>query len=141
MLHRVRLAMQEGSGSPFRGEVEADETFIGGKAKFMHRDKRAAKITGRGGVDKTVVMGIVERDGSKQRGSRVRAEVIPNTRRANVQGPIREHVAPGAAVYADALRSYGGLHDDYVHQTVDPTPRNTSGAALTPAASRISGRS
>ena len=131
MLHRVRLAMQEGSVEPFRGEVEADETFIGGKARFMHRSKRAAKITGTGGTDKTVVMGVLERDGGRQRSSRVRAEVIPNRRRASVQGPIREHVAPGAAVYTDALGSYGGLHDEYVHGVVDHAEEYVNGRVHT----------
>lgn len=131
MLHRIRLAMQEGDGEPFRGEVEADETFIGGKARNMHKARRAAKITGTGGVDKTVVMGILERDESNQRGSRVRAEVIPNTRRASVQGPIREHVAPGAAVYTDALGSYCGLRDDYVHEVIDHATEYVNGRVHT----------
>lgn len=44
MLHRIRLAMQAGGfDRPMSGQVEVDETFIGGKARFMHKDKRAAK--------------------------------------------------------------------------------------------------
>ena len=131
MLHRIRLAMQGGSGEPFRGEVEADETFIGGRARFMHKDKRAAKITGTGGTDKTVVMGVLERDDDRERGSRVRAEVIPNRRRASVQRPIREHVAPGAAVYTDVLPSYGGLGDDYLHEVVDHAEEYVAGRVHT----------
>ena len=57
------------------GEVEADETFIGGKARNMHRDVRARKITGTGGKDKTAVMGILER------GGKVRTNVIPNRKK------------------------------------------------------------
>jgi hypothetical protein len=45
------------------GHVEADETFIGGKARNMHTGKRAERITGTGGKDKTAVMGILERGG------------------------------------------------------------------------------
>src|ERR1022692_2634409 len=45
MLHRIRLAMQDGTFNKLGGEVEVDETFIGGKARNMHKDKRAAKIT------------------------------------------------------------------------------------------------
>src|SRR5437879_896797 len=62
MLHRVRLAMQ-GSDGLLSGEVEVDETFIGGKARNMHAAKRREKITGTGGKDKAMVLGMVERGG------------------------------------------------------------------------------
>src|SRR3989338_1488880 len=61
MMHRIRLAMQEGSFQKFDGEVEVDETFIGGKARFMHRDRRDRAITGTGGSGKAVVVGILDR--------------------------------------------------------------------------------
>ncbi len=60
MLHRLRLAMQTGSFMKLDGEVEVDETFIGGKARNMHKDKREAAITGTGGKDKTAVMGFLQ---------------------------------------------------------------------------------
>ena len=63
MLHRIRLAMQSGSFEKLSGHVEVDETFIGGKARNMHISARRDKITGRGGVDKTMVVGALERDG------------------------------------------------------------------------------
>ena len=64
MLHRIRLAMQdEISGSKLSGHVEVDETFIGGKARNMHLDKRERRITGTGGKDKTIVFGALERGG------------------------------------------------------------------------------
>jgi Transposase zinc-ribbon domain len=56
MLHRIRLAMQSGDSGPMSGEVEVDETFIGGKARFMHANKRAVKITGTGGAGKTATV-------------------------------------------------------------------------------------
>src|SRR5437763_7662492 len=59
MLHRIRLAMQTGSFEKFVGEIEADETFIGGKARNMHKDKREEKITGRGASGKAIVMGVL----------------------------------------------------------------------------------
>ncbi|HEY6130173.1 MAG TPA: transposase, partial [Candidatus Acidoferrum sp.] len=66
MLHRIRLAMQSKSflklGGP-DGEVEVDETFVGGAARFMHADKRKRRITETGTKDKTAVMGILERGG------------------------------------------------------------------------------
>src|ERR1700691_6030764 len=75
MLHRIRLAMQGENAGKLSGEVEVNETFIGGKSRFMHKDKRERVITGTGGKDKTVVMGMLER-GSKATGSKVRVKVV-----------------------------------------------------------------
>jgi hypothetical protein len=61
--HRIRYALHEGSFDKFSGEVEVDETFIGGKARNMHVDKRERRITGTGRKDKTAVMGILELGG------------------------------------------------------------------------------
>src|SRR3954469_13835348 len=63
MLHRIRLAMQAGSFEKFSGEVEVDETFIGGKARNMHASKRAEKIHGTGVLDKSAILGLLERHG------------------------------------------------------------------------------
>src|SRR3954452_10225688 len=52
MMHRIRLAMQDGDGGTLSGEVEVDETFIGGKTRNMHAKKRKEKIHGTGGTDK-----------------------------------------------------------------------------------------
>src|SRR3984893_9366100 len=78
MLHRIRLAMQTGTFDKLSGEVEADETFIGGKAKFMHSAKRAERIQGRGTVGKTVVQGLLER------GGQVRVSVVPNQKKGTL---------------------------------------------------------
>jgi transposase-like protein len=95
------------------GEVEADETFIGGKARNMHKDKREARITGTGGKDKVAVMGLLERDGE------VRTEIVPNRRKSTLQSEVRKHVAAGSALYSDALLSYDGLDGEFFHQVVD----------------------
>src|SRR6202453_2232193 len=80
MLHRIRLAMQDDFfGFKLGGEVEVDETFIGGKSRNMHLSKRKQRITGTGGADKTIVFGMLER------GGRVRAKVMPNRKRESVQ--------------------------------------------------------
>src|SRR5438477_5655584 len=117
MLHRIRLALQdEFFGSKLGtngGEVEVDETFIGGKARNMHLDKRQRRITGTGGKDKTAVMGILERDGE------VRTVVIPNRRKKVLQEEVQKHVAAGTALYTDALLSYDGLANDYAHKVID----------------------
>lgn len=58
MLHRIRLAMQTGTFTKLSGQVESDETYIGGIARNMHKWKRAEKIKGRGTAGKAIVMGI-----------------------------------------------------------------------------------
>lgn len=113
VLHRIRLAMQTGSFTKLKGEVEVDETFIGGKARNMHADKRAEKIHGRGACGKAIVIGVLERGGE------VRTKVIPNTRKKTVQAEVRQHVEPGSLVCTDALASYEGLDAEYVHEAVD----------------------
>ncbi len=112
MLQRVRLALQ-GAGifEKLSGEVEVDETFIGGKARNMHPGKRKAK--GRGAAGKAVVMGLLQRHGE------VRTLVVDSTKRKTLQPHVREHVEKGAAVFTDALASYAGLSPDYVHQVID----------------------
>src|SRR2546426_7457050 len=61
MLHRVRLAMQDGDPGTFSGQVEADETYIGGLARNIHKHRKEQKITGRGGSGKTNFLGVVGR--------------------------------------------------------------------------------
>ena len=99
------------------GAGEADETYIGGKARNMHADKRAEKITGTGGKDKAAVMGILER-GPKSVGSKVRVKVIDNAKKKTLQSEIQDHVLAGSAVFTDALKSYEGL-DEFQHEVVD----------------------
>jgi len=112
--HRIRFALHQGSfETMLSGHVEADETFIGGKARNMHPGKRAAKITGTGGKDKTAVIGILER------GGKVRTAVIQNRKKKVIQAEVRKHVQAGSALYTDYLLSYEGLAGDYAHQVVD----------------------
>ena len=114
MLQRIRLAMQS---RPFvqsmSGEIEADETFIGGKARNMHKDKRAAKIQGRGPDGKTIVAAVLARHGE------VRATVVPTRKKVDLQKLIRDNVAEGSALFTDDLRSYDGLSRDFVHRVID----------------------
>jgi transposase-like protein len=113
MLHRVRLAMQTNSFNKFTGEVESDETFIGGKAHNMHASRRKEKIRGTGGVGKAIVHGLL------QRGGKVRASVAKDARRKTLIPAVIEAVEPGSRVYTDALKSYIGLSEQYVHEVID----------------------
>jgi len=113
LLHRIRLAMQTGTFCKLAGEIEVDETFIGGKARNMHADKRAEKIHGRGANGKAIVIGVLER------GKQVRTKVIPNTKKGTVQAEVRANVEAGSLVCTDALKSYEGLDAEYIHEAVD----------------------
>jgi transposase-like protein len=113
MTHRIRLAMQTGSFDKLDGTVEVDESFIGGKARNMHRSVRDRKGIRPGAWDKTVVLGIRQRDGE------LRAKVVPNTKATTLKPEVHDHVAPGASVYTDENHSYRGLGSTYDHRTVD----------------------
>lgn len=113
MLHRIRLAMQTGSFKKLDGEVEVDETYIGGKARNMHKHVKARKITGTGGKDKTTVAGAL------QRGGEVRAEVVPDRHRSTLQAHVERHVEGGSDLYTDQHQGYTGLDATYQHETVD----------------------
>jgi len=113
MLHRIRHSLGVGSIEKLSGTIEADETFIGGKAANMHASKRKAKIVGRGPTGKAIVMGLL------QRGGPVRAKVVLNTKRHTLHTQIKAHVTPGSRVFTDALPSYNGLDSQYEHEAVD----------------------
>src|SRR5215204_2572707 len=118
MLHRIRLAMQTESFEKLAGEVEVDETFIGGAARFMHKDKRAEKITGTGMVGKTAVKGLLERHGPDGH-SRVRTKVVKDRKTGTVVPVVQEHVEAGSEVMTDALASYKPLQEQYIHEVID----------------------
>jgi len=113
MLHRVRLAMRSKGYGKLGGEIEVDETFIGGKARNMHFEKREKEITGRGTQGKVAVLGFL------RRGGEVRAELVPNRKKHTLQSMVRSHVAPHSILYSDALSSYDGLDTEFIHQVVD----------------------
>ena len=103
MLHRIRLAMQEGSIEKMKGRVEADETFIGGKARNMHKSKK--KHLGTGGAGKVAVMGLLERN-VPDKSSRVRCKVVSSVRRGALDPSAGKNVETGSEVITDALPSY-----------------------------------
>src|ERR1035441_5305168 len=122
MLQRLRLAIQDDFfGSKLGGEVEVDESFIGGKARNMQLSERKRRITGTGGKDKTIVFGALER------GGKVRTMVVGDRKRATLQTCVKEHVEAGAALYSDALKSYDGLAQEYAHQVIDHAEKYVDG--------------
>jgi transposase-like protein len=113
MLHRIRLAMQNGTFNKLGDDVEMDETYIGGKARNMHKQVRERKITGTGGKDKAVVFGMLERGGE------VKVQHVDRPKKKVLHEIIEQTVMPGSRVYTDALKSYDGLSEWYRHQVID----------------------
>jgi transposase-like protein len=129
VLHRIRLAMQNGSINKLSGSVEVDETYIGGKARNMHRSVLAKRVaqhatpyTGRNqNIGKVAVMGLLERHGE------VRTMVVSNTKRKSLHGEVSKHVEQGSTVCSDALRSYRRLEDEYTHDVINHAERYVNG--------------
>ena len=126
MLHRIRLAMQTGSFLKFSGEVEVDETYIGGLARNMHKSERKRKITGTGGHNKAKVIGMVERESGK-----VRVRHVPEITMGHVHRFVRDTAEAGSNVYTDAHHSYTGLEIDYAHEVVDHAAQYVRGRVHT----------
>lgn len=113
MLHRIRLALRDGSIGKLSGEVEVDETYVGGTKKKMNANQRRRSRGGSGTVGKAVVMGLLERKG------RVIAMAVANPRRSTLTAKVHENVEPGSAVYTDALASYDHLHSHFAHESIN----------------------
>lgn len=124
MAHRLRFALTEGGFELLSGEVEAEETFIGGKARNMHLSKRERRITGTGGKDKTAVLGVLER------GGKVRTTVVRSRKKKELQAEVRRNVEAGSELYTDALKSYDGL-DEFRHQVIDHAEKYVEGKVHT----------
>jgi len=126
MLHRIRLAMQDEMGGKLGGHVEVDETYIGGKARNMHKDRRERVITGTGGMGKVAVMGLLARHG-KPGHSTIRVSVVQNNQKTTLQPKVRANVRRGSKIYTDTLLSYDGLGADYIHNVINHAERYVDG--------------
>ena len=104
LAHRIREGLTETRPATFTGPVEADETFVGGKAKNMHAKDRERRITGRGATDKTAVAGVKDRTTGQ-----VRAAVVDRCDGPTLKGFVQTHAAEGAKVYTDEAVAYSGL--------------------------------
>jgi len=130
MLQRLRLALQDDeTGGQLSGHVEVDETFIGGKARNMHKAALAKRVaqfatprTGRNQTTgKVAVMGLLERHGE------VRTMVVEGTKRRHLHGEVVKHVEAGSNVYSDALRSYSNLSEQYTHNVINHAEKYVEG--------------
>ena len=129
VLHRIRLAMSQGSVDKLSGDVEADETYIGGHPKNMHQKRR--KSIGKYGSKlglyehKTPVIGVLERKG------KVRARVVERTRLEQVIPFIDENVEKESYLFTDQARIYMQMHKNYIHYTVNHAVEYVRGRAHT----------
>ena len=112
MLHKIRQYMAMENEQTLSGEVEIDETFVGGKNKNRHKDKKVERCQGRSFKDKVPVFGILER------GGKVIAKVVPNTQAKTLVPIIKEYVKEESVVYTDGWE-YTGLYSHYEQRSVD----------------------
>ena len=139
MLHRIRLAMQDDTASKFGGndsEVEADESFVGGSTRNMHKDRKLRMYQERSNTpnwkavsknpNKTAVQGILDRDARQ-----IRAKVLPNVRRETLQEQILNNVEFGSKLYTDNAVAYNELASAYAHDVVNHAEEYVKGRVHT----------
>lgn len=113
LTHRIREVFKQNNTEKLDGEVELDETFVGGKNKNRHWNKKAKKCQGRAFVDKVPVMGML------QRGGKVICKVIKNTSYKQLTAPILRNVKRSATLYSDEWQGYKVVNKVYEHHIVD----------------------
>lgn len=118
MLHRIRLALQDSSGGKLSGEVEVDETYIGGAARNMHANRRNRMMRQAPNFGKTIVMGLLERHGPGKN-KRVRTQIIPETSKFTMHTAVKGYVEPGSTLITDEHSSYRGMESIYTHQFIN----------------------
>jgi transposase-like protein len=113
MLQRIRYAFSVKSEEKMQGVVQADETFVGGKNKNRHADKKVADSQGRSVKDKTPVFGILQTSG------KVHTTVIPDTKAKTIKPIIENMVSNGSIMVTDEWHAYKTLSKEYAHIVVN----------------------
>jgi len=127
MLHRIRLAMRSTDTTPFSGDVEADETFVGAKARHIRRTHHNRPQGFKSGPmgNKTPILGIMER------GGRVRGWVVPDVKKKTLLPRVQDSVAHGSRLFTDSAHHYVDLKENYVHEVVNHAYEYVRGEAHT----------
>lgn len=112
MLHKIRQFMDSQNKQEMSGDVEIDETFVGGKNKNRHKDKKVEKCQGRSFKDKKPVFGMLQRRG------RFTAIVVDDTKAKTLEPLIKQYVKRLSVIYTDGW-DYGGITKDYTQRSVD----------------------
>jgi len=115
MLHRIRVAMGDTDAGKMggNGPIEIDETFVGGKVKNMHRSKRVKGMNYSAGNGKTIVMGLLERNG------KVRAGVIKDRKAQTMRPALHNNVEAGSHIITDEHSTYPFIAGDYFHEVIN----------------------
>jgi len=113
ILHRIRYGMSKGFGIRLEGDVEVDETYVGGKNKNRHWNKKVKNSQGRSIIDKTPVFGML------QRGGNVITKVIPDVRGETLQNIIKQYIKKNSRILSDEYLGYRGLEKLYEHRIVN----------------------
>lgn len=112
MLHKIREFMKSQNNRQVAGDVEIDETFVGGKNKNRHKDKKVEKCQGRSFKDKVPVFGMLQRNGH------VSAIVVPDTKASTLKPLIAQYIQKDSTVFTDGWE-YSGLDKSYRQFSVD----------------------
>jgi transposase-like protein len=118
LLHKLRRAMVNAAREPLYGEVEIDDTWVGGEQPGI-RGSRQLK-----GRKAAIVVVAVEKRGDTS--NRVRMAVIPDCKQSTMLAFIRQHIAPGSTIYTDGLKSYAGVEPAGVRHVARTQPPKTA---------------
>ena len=131
MLHRLRAALKLESFDRLMGEVETDETYIGGKPRRQNVGRQLMHRKGGGRAGKTTVMGMIERS-APGRSGRVRAFVVADAKIPTLLPKISANIEQGSTIYTDALRAYEQINpSEYRHLVINHAVRYVEGKVHT----------
>ena len=126
ILHRIRNCFKIENNIVLDNDVEIDETYVGGKNKNRHKNKKVKNSQGRSMKDKVAVLGMVERNG------KLIARIVDDVQAGTLTKEILKSVKKSANIYTDEWLGYKDIHKYYNHEIVNHGAREfVSGNAYT----------